>query len=106
MDFKEQAFKDDTNAVDDWDQRKTTGQFRGAAEGMHVKTIAEFRAEGDSADLWVNPDRVTEFVKPGDNLVMIFNRLQAMLELKGDALGPIASALPWKKVGLFVYDND
>jgi hypothetical protein len=106
MDFKEQAFKDDTNAIDDWDQRKTTGQFRGAEEGLHVKTLAEFRAECDIADLLTNPDRVEEFVKPGDNLVMIFNRLQAMLNLKGEVLGPIANALPWKKVGLFVYDND
>ena len=106
MDFKEQAFKDDTNAVNDWDQRKSTGQFRGAEEGMHVKTLFEFRADGEIGDILTNPARLEEFVKPGDNAIMVFNRIQAMFSPKGGDLGSVAGALPWSNVGLFVYDND
>lgn len=107
IDVKFQAIKDDRNLVDDWDQRKSTGEFRGAEEGMHVKTLLEFRASGDLADLLTNPDRVAEFIKEGDNLVMILNRIQSKFSLAdGDILGPLKAALPWNKVGTLVYDKD
>lgn len=107
MDFKEQAYKDDTLAKEDWDQRKSSDQFRGAEEGMHVKTLLEFRAEGDLADMLTNPDRLSEFIHPGDNAVMVLNRIQASFANgHDDIIGPIKSFLPWNSIGMFVYDND
>lgn len=107
MDFKLQAFADGLAAVNDWDQRKSTGQFRGKEEGLNVKTLLEFRADGELADILTNPDRLSEFVQPGDNAIMVINRIQAKFSLgDGEILGPLKAALPWNEIGLFVYDND
>jgi hypothetical protein len=106
IDVKMQAFEDDRNAVDDWDQRKSSGEFRGSEEGMHVKTLLEFRAKGDFADLLINPERLSEFIKPGDNVLTVLNRIQATFSLADSLLGPAKALLPYDKIGTFAYDKD
>lgn len=109
MDIKTQAFKDDRDAVNDWDQRKSTGEFRGAEEGMHVKTILEVRVEDDSelAKLLTDPSELQKFIQPGDNALMVANRILESFKLADSKLiGPLKALLPYDQVGLFAYDND
>lgn len=110
MDIKGQVTRGGT--LGDWDQRKTTGEFKGSPEGMHVSTAVEFRAEGDLADLLTNPDRLAEFIKPGDNALMIVNRLMDMATVQQPGwLGPLASVFSVGGSGplhfnFLAYDND
>lgn len=110
MDFKEQLVRGITPG--DWDQRKSIGQFEGSTEGVHVKTIGEFRDDGDLADLLTNPARVAEFIQPGDNLLMIKNRLADIItEKQPDWLGFVASAAGIGGTGpvhlqTLAYDDD
>jgi hypothetical protein len=106
MDFKLQAFKDDRN-VGDWDQRKSAGEFRGAEEGMNVKTVMEFRAGDELSKMLTDPDELSKFIQPGDNAITVANRIVDSFKLaeKG-IIGPLKAALPWNQVGIFAYDND
>lgn len=108
MDIKQQAYKDDRSAGD-WDQRESTGEFRGAEEGMHVKTLFEVRVEdgSDLAKKLTDPAELQKFIQPGDNAIMVANRIMDSFKL-ADAkiLGPLKALLPWNQLGLFVYDND
>ncbi len=98
-----------SRAPEDWDQRKSTGQFQGSPEDVHVKTVAEFRTDDD---ILINPDRLAEFIQPGDNLVMVINRaLRLITKDQPSALKDLASLGGLKGTGpvgldLLVYDND
>lgn len=93
----------------DWDQRKSEGQFQGAPEGVHVKTLAEFRTEDD---IFINPARLQEFIQPGDNLLMVINRaLGEMVAKQPATFDQIASLSGLGGTGkvdldLLAYDND
>jgi hypothetical protein len=107
-DIKLQAFKDDREVPGeiDWDQRASKGEFRGAAEGMHVKTLGEFRVDDDVEEALTNPDRLSEFIKPGDCVMDVVTRALAGFK-PGDSLpGEVGAALPWNRLLPIVYDND
>ena len=107
MDVKLQIHRGNDPA--DWDQRKSEGQFKGAAEGVGVKTLAEFRTDDD---LFTNPDRLDEFIQPGDNIVSVINRaLAKAAENQPGIFQHLATAggFPGEgplKLGFLVYDND
>ncbi len=108
MDIKLQANRGDRDPQD-WDQRKTEGEFQGSPENVHVKTLAEFRTHDD---IFTNPDRLTEFIQPGDNAVMLINRILDQAAKQQPAIfGNIASLTGLGgsgPVGLdfLVYDDD
>lgn len=108
MDIKLQVNRGSRDPMD-WDQRKSEGEFQGAADDVHVKTIGEFRTEDD---LFINPDRLQEFIQPGDNLVMVMNRaLTHVAEQQPDAFEYLAVAAGLGGQGrldldFLVYDND
>lgn len=108
MDVKLQANRGN-RAATDWDQRKSEGQFQGSPEGVHVKTLAEFRT---SDDIFTNPDRLQDFIQPGDNAVMVINRiLDKAAEHQPDIFGNLASLSGLGGTGpvgldFLVYDND
>lgn len=108
MDIKAQLNRG-SRAPEDWDQRKSTGQFQGSPEDVNVKTLAEFRTHDD---VFINPDRLSEFIQPGDNAVMIVNRiLDAATKNQPDAFGQIAGLAGLKgtgpvKLDFLVYDDD
>jgi len=111
MDFKTQAVR--TSAPDDkWDQRKSTGEFLGASDGHHIATLMEFRDEGELEDILTNPDRLAEFIQPGDNVLQVINRVLALAKDSQPQLaGPIASVLGLGGNGpiglaIYAYDND
>ena len=108
MDIKTQAYKDE-RGINDWDQRKSKGEFRGAEEGMHVKTLLEVRVEdgSDLARLLTDPSELQRFVQEGDNALMVVNRVLESFKLADSKLiGPLKALLPWNQVGVFAYDND
>ena len=110
MDFKLQTVRGITPG--DWDQRKSIGEFEGSLEGVHVATIGEFRDTSDLADLLTNPDRVAEFIAPGDNALMVLNKIaDKMTEKQPDTFGLIASVFRLGGSGpvhlqALAYDND
>jgi len=107
MDIKAQAIKDDTNPSKlDWDQRKSTGAYRGADEGMHVKTLAEVRVDDATGDILTNPDKLAEFVQPGDCILDVVNRVGAMLKVDKIVPGSVGVVLPWSGLAVMAYDND
>jgi len=110
MDIKGQANRG-KKAAAKWDQRKTTGAFQGAPD-LHVATVVEFRANDDVADLLTNPDRIHDFIQPGDNILMVVNRVFGMVvERQPGVFAPIASVAGLGGDGpvdfdFFAYDND
>lgn len=107
-DIKLQAYKDDNEVpgVIDWDQRVSKGEFRGAADGMHVKTLAEFRVDDDVEDALTDPEQLDKFIQPGDCVMDVIVRALAGFK-PGDALpGGTSALLPWNRVLPIVYDND
>jgi hypothetical protein len=108
MDIKLQAYRDDREVPGhvDWDQRKSDGEFRGAAEGMHVKTLGEIRLGDEAGSVLTDPAKLEEFIQPGDCVMDVISRALAGFK-PGDGLpDPIGSALPWNRVGILAYDND
>jgi len=107
MDIKAQAIKDDTNPSKfDWDQRKSTGAYRGSDEGMHVKTLAEKRVDDATGDLLTNPERLAEFVQPGDCILDVVNRVGQLLNIDKAIPVPAGMVLPWNGLAIMAYDND
>lgn len=105
-DIKFQAYRDDQKQGD-FDQRKSKGEWRGASEGMNVKTLLEFRVDKDGEDILTNPERVAELIHTGDNALAVLNRIiEKATNGATGALGPAKSALPWNNLGFFCYDND
>lgn len=110
MDFKFQVNRGD-KTPDKWDQRKSNGSFQGHPD-LAVRTAFEFRANEDVSDLLTNPDRLEEFIMPGDNALMVINRiLGKAVESQPEIFGPAASLLGLEGTGkvdfdLFAYDND
>lgn len=110
MDFKTQLVRG--NLPGDWNQKKSEEEFRGATEGMHVATVAEFRDSADLADLLTNPDRLQEFIQEGDNLLQVLNRgLETVVKNQPDAFGHLASLAGIGGTGpvglaILAYDND
>ena len=107
-DIKLQAFKDDREVPGqiDWDQRASEGEFRGADEGMHVKTLGEFRVDDDTEDALTNPDRLDEFIKSGDCIMDVVTRALSTFK-PGDSLPEgVGAALPWNRLIPVMYDND
>ncbi len=108
MDIKGQLNRG-SRAPEDWDQRKSTGQFQGAADDVNVKTVFEFRVKDD---IFINPDRLKEFVHEGDNAVMVVNRiLDAATKHDEGVFDDLASLGGVKGTGpvkfdWLVYDDD
>lgn len=111
LDIKGQVNRGNAN-LDDWDQRKSQGEFKGSPEGMHVATVVEFRASGDLADLLINPARLSEYIRPGDNALMVINRiLNDVTNHQPNAFGLAASLARLGGDGpvrfnFFAYDKD
>lgn len=107
-DLKFQAVRDDTNPEKfDWDQRKENGQFRGADEGMHVKTLAEKEnLSDDEVAMLTDPEFLTRFIKPGDCVLDVVNRAAGLLRAGSSLPPPIGAALPWNRLGLLLYARD
>lgn len=104
-DLKFQLVKDRTNpAKFDWDQREADGQFRGSEEGMDVKTFAEVRISDEIEDQLTNPERLHEFIRPGDCVMDIVNRLADFAKPRDP--GGIGDLIPWNRAGALIYGND
>ena len=107
MDIKAQAIKDDTNPVKlDWDQRKSNGAYRGADEGMHVKTLAEVRVDDETGALLTDPAKLAEYVQPGDCILDVVNRVGQLLNIDKAIPVPAGMVLPWNGLAIMAYDND
>lgn len=111
MDIKFQINRGNTD-LGKWDQRKSTGAFKGAEDGFHVRTALEFRANDNVADILTNPNRLAEFIQPGDNVLQVFNRVMQMaVDMQPDLLGHLASVGGLGGSGkvdldILAYDND
>jgi hypothetical protein len=108
MDLKLQVYRDDREVPGtvDWDQRRSEGEFRGAQEGMHVKTLGEIRVDDATAALLTDPDKLADFIQEGDCVMDVITRALAGFK-PGDSLPlPTGAALPWNRVGILAYDND
>lgn len=105
-DIKIQAYRDDHEVPGevDWDQRKSEGEFRGAEEGMHVKTLAEIRVDDEMEALLTDPARLQDYVKPGDCVMDVISR--ALAGFRPGELPLPSAGLPWNRIAPLVYNDD
>ncbi len=108
MELKLQAYRDDREVpgIVDWDQRKSESEFRGATEGMHVKTLGEIRVDAATAALLTDPSKLQDYIHEGDCVMDVITRALSGFK-PGDSLPlPAGTVLPWNRVGILAYDND